>query len=90
MRAQQLTAWRSIVGSESVNGAGSNILEHILKRIFLAFPSEPGDLFEVAVRNSFLVSADMAHARHPNYAYVHNGCCYAAHHGAMLTTARAQ
>lgn len=59
------------VGSESVNGAGSNILEHILKRIFLAFcPGDPRDLYELAVRKSFLVSADMAHACHPNYAYV--------------------
>jgi aspartyl aminopeptidase len=61
------------VGSESVNGAGSNILEHILKRVFLSFcSSEPRDLFEVAARRSFLVSADMAHACHPNYSYVFN------------------
>lgn len=54
------------VGSNSIAGAGSTMLEEVMHRLVpdaSAFPS--------IVRKSFLVSADMAHAIHPNHAGVH-------------------
>jgi aspartyl aminopeptidase len=54
------------VGSSSIPGAGSTLLEDTLARLF---PS-PGAL-AAAIRRSILVSADMAHACHPNYSGVH-------------------
>jgi len=54
------------VGSDSTHGAGSPIMNELVKRL-----STP-DLFEIAIRKSFLVSADMAHAVHPNYASKHD------------------
>lgn len=61
-------------GSESAQGAGSNIVIQALYRVFklLAGSSElPHDSFERAIQRSFLISADMAHAVHPNYAEKH-------------------
>lgn len=53
------------VGSDSYMGAGSNLLRHLLHRI-------NGDTgLHSGMRRSFLVSADMAHALHPNYAEKH-------------------
>eukprot|EP01094_Clydonella_sp_ATCC50884_P006223 TRINITY_DN1527_c1_g2_i1.p1 TRINITY_DN1527_c1_g2~~TRINITY_DN1527_c1_g2_i1.p1 ORF type:complete len:478 (-),score=165.51 TRINITY_DN1527_c1_g2_i1:421-1809(-) len=63
------------VGSQSANGAASNVLEHVMKRITesTSDDSSPQDVFEIAIRKSFLISADMAHARHPNYGEKHQG-----------------
>jgi aspartyl aminopeptidase len=61
-------------GSESAQGAGSNIVIQALYRIYklLAESSElPADGFEKTIQRSFLISADMAHAVHPNYAEKH-------------------
>ena len=59
------------IGSVSVVGAASNLMEHVLKRCTLALDSEAAvDIVEVAIRKSFLISADQAHACHPNYAFV--------------------
>lgn len=54
------------VGSQSMQGADSNLLASTMKRI-LQNPS----LFDVAIHHSFLVSADVAHAVHPNYSDKH-------------------
>jgi len=54
------------VGSESAQGAGSPILSELIKRV-----TNNSELLEVAIRNSFLISADMAHAVHPNYSDKH-------------------
>lgn len=53
-------------GSDSVPGAGSSFLEDLLKRLCPDPALQP-----VVSRKSFLVSADMAHALHPNYAGLH-------------------
>lgn len=54
------------VGSESVTGAGSAFLPRVLERISLATgASREGHLRALA--GSLCVSADMAHAVHPNY-----------------------
>ena len=50
------------VGSLSRQGADSDFLVSIMKRVCSSLEGE----YEVAVANSFLVSADNAHAVHPN------------------------
>lgn len=62
------------VGSGSIAGAGSNLMESVLRRVCEGFRPEGASL-EGAVagvtRRSLLVSADMAHAAHPNYPEKH-------------------
>lgn len=53
-------------GSGTKQGAGSPVLEHILRRIVAACGGTEED-FMRAVASSFLVSADNAHGLHPNY-----------------------
>jgi aspartyl aminopeptidase len=53
-------------GSDSVPGAGSSFLEDLLKRLCPDPALQP-----IMARRSILVSADMAHAVHPNYAGLH-------------------
>lgn len=62
------------VGSGSVIGAGGTVLADAINRIIriLCSNSQEEGIFERSMRNSFLVSADMAHALHPNYADKHD------------------
>ena len=53
-------------GSQTKQGAGSPFLASILKRIALA-QSGTDEAFYQAVERAFMVSADNAHAWHPNY-----------------------
>lgn len=53
-------------GSNSAQGAGSPVVLDAMSRI-TEFFSPNSKLLEKAVQRSFLVSADMAHALHPNY-----------------------
>ncbi|PIA51278.1 hypothetical protein AQUCO_01100249v1 [Aquilegia coerulea] len=55
------------VGSSSAQGAGSPAMVDALSRITNSFSSSDSKLLQKAVQRSFLVSADMAHALHPNY-----------------------
>ena len=53
-------------GSQTKQGAGSPFLATVLKRIALA-QSGTEEAFYQAVERAFMVSADNAHAWHPNY-----------------------
>jgi aspartyl aminopeptidase len=58
------------VGSESAQGAASPLLATVLERLMLGAGGDR-DAFHRAVAGSVCVSADMAHATHPNYADRH-------------------
>ena len=55
------------VGSRSAQGAASDFLRSCLQRLSGDSPED----YHRAVAQSFLISADMAHAIHPNYADAH-------------------
>ena len=60
------------VGSESVGGACSPIVRDAVERISQAFQLNPGsEMYKIALDKSLLVSADGAHALHPNYVGKH-------------------
>ncbi|MGH9244631.1 MAG: M18 family aminopeptidase [Acidimicrobiales bacterium] len=59
------------VGSESASGAGSPVLATVLERLVLARRGDR-EAFHRAVAGSMCVSADMAHATHPNYPERHD------------------
>ena len=61
-------------GSNSSQGAGGPFLLDVMRRIATSHPAAGGCSPEEVARalaRSFLVSADMAHAVHPNYAELH-------------------
>jgi aspartyl aminopeptidase len=59
------------VGSESTTGAAGPLLEHVLERLALAHGATRSD-FLAQLANSTCVSADNAHAVHPNYRERHD------------------
>jgi aspartyl aminopeptidase len=59
------------VGSRSAQGAASPFLRQALERISQARGGNGVESFARAMARSFLISADMAHAIHPNYADRH-------------------
>lgn len=54
------------VGSRTKQGAAGNLLPQVLQRIYLAMGYTLEDVFEDQSRG-FMLSADVAHAFHPNY-----------------------
>jgi len=68
------------VGSESTHGAGSPIIRDIIERVGDCMNAgSGGELQKVSVQKSFIISADVAHAVHPNYASKHE-----ANHSPLL------
>ena len=61
------------IGSESCKGAAGSLLGYVLQRIIQTQTQHSDDQHRI-LANRFMVSADMAHAYHPNYpwAYEHN------------------
>jgi len=59
------------VGSRSAQGAAGPLLEHALERLVTAVKGGAPQGLPRALVSSVLVSADMAHAVHPNYAERH-------------------
>lgn len=55
------------IGSKSHIGAAGNFLTDVLQRVSIATSSDR-EAMSRASANSFLISADMAHAYHPNFA----------------------
>jgi len=61
------------VGSTSACGAQSSFLEQVLRRIIaLVAPAQLESVYAQMMARSWFVSADMAHAIHPNYADMHD------------------
>ncbi len=54
------------IGSATSQGAGSNFLESVLRRIAYSFHFDDNEYYK-ALASSFLLSADNAHAVHPNH-----------------------
>lgn len=72
------------VGSGSAQGAASPVMMEAMERVTAALAdasagSSTSELTKVALRRSFLISADVAHAIHPNYSHKHE-----CKHGPLL------
>lgn len=60
------------IGSQSAQGADSNFVAEVTERIYsLVKPAHTREDFFRTIRHSLLVSVDVAHAIHPNYAGHH-------------------
>jgi aspartyl aminopeptidase len=59
------------VGSKSAVGAAGSVLRDTVGRILEAHPRREPQAMGRAMARSLLISADMAHAVHPNYAELH-------------------
>jgi aspartyl aminopeptidase len=54
------------VGSQTLQGAGGDFLENVLRRIAYALKFDDNEYYK-ALASSFLISLDNAHALHPNH-----------------------
>lgn len=74
------------VGSESATGASGSFLADVTKRI-CASQNLDEEARLRALANSFFISADMAHAYHPNYPSAYEPCHHAkVNHGPVIKT----
>ncbi len=64
------------VGSESATGAGGSFMLDVINRICLATETSQEDRLR-GFANSFFISADMAHAYHPNHPTAYEPCHHA-------------
>lgn len=64
------------VGSESANGASGSFMSDVITRICASTSTSQEDRLR-ALANSFFISADMAHAYHPNHASSYEPCHHA-------------
>eukprot|EP00286_Rhodomonas_abbreviata_P005667 CAMPEP_0181316140 /NCGR_PEP_ID=MMETSP1101-20121128/15738_1 /TAXON_ID=46948 /ORGANISM="Rhodomonas abbreviata, Strain Caron Lab Isolate" /LENGTH=468 /DNA_ID=CAMNT_0023423371 /DNA_START=30 /DNA_END=1436 /DNA_ORIENTATION=+ len=68
------------VGSDSTHGAGSPIMAEVVERVNTCFGVVAGhEKFKLSLTKSFVISSDVAHAVHPNYASKHE-----SNHGPLL------
>ncbi|GLI59309.1 hypothetical protein VaNZ11_001163 [Volvox africanus] len=72
------------VGSESAQGAGGPVMRDTITRVAAALAGGQEGAVERTLRNSFLVSADMAHALHPNYSDKHDPDHQPRMHGGLV------
>lgn len=74
------------VGSESATGAGSSFMSDVMTRICASTNTSAEDRLR-ALANSFFISADMAHAYHPNHAGSYEPCHHVqVNHGPVIKT----
>lgn len=71
------------VGSDSAQGAGSPAMLDALSRVTNSFTAD-SKLIPKAIQKSYLVSADMAHALHPNYMDKHEENHQPKLHGGLV------
>lgn len=76
------------IGSVSDQGAAGTLVKDSLERIYGTFTDGALNLgFKQSLRNSLVISADMAHAIHPNYQQKHQPLhCPKLHQGIVLKT----
>ena len=61
------------VGSNSATGAGSPLLMQTIQRVIALISGDPSShMVMKTLKQSFMVSIDMAHAKHPNYGSKHD------------------
>lgn len=70
------------VGSESAHGAMSTLVSSAIERICQSLACQQN--YHQILVNSVLVSADMAHAVHPNYPEKHDECHRPVMHGGVV------
>lgn len=74
------------VGSESATGAGGSFMQDVVQRICSSTDTNTEGRLR-AMANSFFISADMAHAYHPNHASAYEPCHHAlVNHGPVIKT----
>jgi aspartyl aminopeptidase len=78
------------VGSESATGAGGSFMTDIIQRICVSTQTSEEERLQ-GFANSFFISADMAHAYHPNHPSAYEPCHHAiVNQGPVIKTNASQ